>query len=288
MADNTYEEQPDHPVNPPSDDPPADNPPAAGTETNPSTQVTENMEVHHHAHHEGKKNWKSYFWEFLMLFLAVFCGFLAEYQLEHVIENNREKQFIQSYIEDLKIDTAAIHKNLLFQYKKRNQLDSLTMLLGEQKIKGYENELYYLGRVLVRTARFQSNDRTITQLKYSGALRLIRNENAADSIISYSKLVEIILQNQDDERIERRAVDPLLARIFDPFIFDKMLDERNNIIKPVNHPALRSYDADLQKDLAYNINQLKGSNIILKTRLELLNSKAKNVIAFLQKEYHLK
>ena len=249
------------------------------------------MEVHHHAHDPAaphhKKNWKNYFWEFLMLFLAVFCGFMAEYRLEHVIENNREKQFIQSYIEDLKIDTSSINKNLLFQDKRRSQLDSLIYLLGEQKIKGYENELYFLGRTLVRTTRFQSNDRTITQLKYSGSMRLIRNEKAADSIISYQKLVEYIIQNIDDERVERRAIDPLLAKIFNPFIFDKMLANNNEIQKPTDNPPLRSYDISLQQDLAYNINQLKGSNIIISTRLKLLHSKATNIIAFLQKEYHL-
>ena len=249
------------------------------------------MEVHHHAHDPAaphhKKNWKNYFWEFLMLFLAVFCGFMAEYRLEHVIENNREKQFIQSYIEDLKIDTSSINKNLLFQDKRRSQLDSLIYLLGEQKIKGYENELYFLGRTLVRTTRFQSNDRTITQLKYSGSMRLIRNEKAADSIISYQKLVEYIIQNIDDERVERRAIDPLLAKIFNPFIFDKMLANNNEIQKPTDNPPLRSYDISLQQDLAYNINQLKGSNIIISTRLKLLHAKATNIIAFLQKEYHL-
>ncbi len=258
---------------------------------NPQPATEKNMEVHHHAHDPAaphhKKNWKSYFWEFLMLFLAVFCGFLAEYQLEHKIERDREKKFIQTFIEDLKVDTAAIHANLVFQKLKRNQLDSLIYLLREGKIKGYENELYYLGRILVRTTRFQSNDRTVTQLKYSGSLRLIRNENAADSIISYQKLVDYILQNVDDERIERRAADPLLARIFNPFVFDRMLDEFNNINKTTDNPPLRSYDPSLQQDLAYCINQLKGSNIIITTRLALLNKKAKNTIAFLQKEYHL-
>ena len=161
-------------------------------------------------------------------------------------------------------------------------------LLREQKIKGYENELYYLGRILVRTTRFQSNDRTITQLKYSGSLRLIRNENAADSIISYQKLVDYIIQNIEDERIERRAADPLLAHIFNPFVFDKMLDEFNNINKPVDNPPLRSYDPSLQQDLAFIINQIKGSNIIITTRLELLNKRAKNIIEFLENEYHLK
>ena len=244
------------------------------------------MEVHHHAH-TARKKWTHYFWEFIMLFLAVFCGFLAEYQLEHKIERDREKKFIQTFIEDLKIDTAAINKNLLFRKKKGAQIDSLIDLLSEQKIKGYENELYYLGRMLVRSTRFQSNDRTITQLRFSGSMRLIRNENAADSIISYQKIVDYILSNQEDDRIERRSADPLLTRMFDPFVFNKMLDDFNNIIKPVNNPPLRSYDVAVQQDLAYCINQIKGSNIIIKTRLELLNEKAKNTIEFLKQEYHL-
>jgi len=245
------------------------------------------MEVHAHSH-TARKKWTHYFWEFTMLFLAVFCGFLAEYQLEHKIEKDREKQFIQSFIEDLETDIAAIKKNLLFRKGKGDQMDSLIDLLSEQKIKGYEKELYYLGRMLVRTSRFQSNDRTITQLKFSGSLRLIRNEKAADSIISYQKLVDIILANQEDDRIERRAADPLLARMFDPFVFNTMLDEFNNINKPVNDPPLRSYDVSVQQDLAYCINLLKGSNIIIKTRLGLLYEKAKNTIEFLRKEYHLK
>ncbi len=251
-------------------------------------QSEKDMDVHHHTHPaHGKKNWKDYFWEFLMLFLAVFCGFLAEYQLEHKIERDREGKFIQTFIEDLETDTAAINKNLLFRKTKGNQIDSLIDLLSEQKIKGYENELYYLGRTLVRTTRFQSNDRTTSQLKYSGSLRLIRNENAADSITSYQKFVDLILANQEDDRIERRAADPFLARMFNPFIFNKMLDEFNNVNKPTDNPPLRSYDAAIQQDLAYCINQIKGSNIIIKTRLKLLNEKAKNIIAFLKKEYHL-
>ena len=245
------------------------------------------MEVHAHTH-TARKKWTHYFWEFLMLFLAVFCGFLAEYQLEHKIERDREKKFIQTFIEDLKFDTAAINKNLLFRKIKGDQIDSLIDLLSEQKIKGYENELYYLGRMLVRTNRFQSNDRTVTQLKFSGSMRLIRNENAADSIISYQKLVDIIIANQEDDRIERRAADPLLTRMFNPFVFNKMLDDFNNIIKPVDNPPLRSYEIPVQQDLAYCINQIKGSNIIIKTRLELLNEKAKNTIAFLKEQYHLK
>ena len=255
------------------------------------TSAIKDMEVHHHAHDPAiphhKKNWKSYFWEFLMLFLAVFCGFLAEYQLEHVIENSREKQFIKSYIEDLKMDTAAISTNLVYQKTRKEQLDSMMHFLETQTIRGNESDFYLLGRLLIRTRRFQSSDRTITQLKNSGALRLIRNEQAADSIISYQKLVETILGNIADERDERRDVDPLMSTIFDPYVFDKMLDDNNIIHKPAGNPPLRSYNASLHQDLAYRIHQLKGSNRILYTRLTLLYKKAAAIITFLQKAYHL-
>jgi hypothetical protein len=244
------------------------------------------MEVHAHTH-SARKKWTHYFWEFLMLFLAVFCGFLAEYQLEHKIERDREKKFIQTFIEDLKTDTAAIRQNIHFRQNKMKLMDSFMLLLNNQQIKGHEKELYYFGRTFVRSLRFQSNDRTITQLKNSGSLRLIRNEKAADSMISYQKLVDYIYYNQEDDRIERRAADPLLSRIFNPFVFEKMLTIEG-INRPTDNPPLRSYDQNLHFDLAYYIHQLRGSNFQIELRLKLLNDKAINMIAFLQKEYHLK
>ena len=244
------------------------------------------MEVHSHSH-TSRKKWTHYFWEFLMLFLAVFCGFLAEYQLEHRIEKDREKQFIRSYIEDLRTDTATINRNIIFRKQKGEQMDSLMLLLSSQKIKGYESDLYYLGRMLVRTNRFQSADGTITQLKSSGSLRLIRNEQAADSMMSYHKLVETIMLNQEDDRIERRAADPILSRIFNPYIFDKMV-AIDGIHRPDNNPPLRSYDQNLFQDLAYYIGHIKGSNFLIESRLKILFKKANDLIALLQKKYHLK
>ena len=243
------------------------------------------MEVHAHSH-TPRKNWTHYLWEFLMLFLAVFCGFLAEYKLEQTIERHREKEFIQSFIEDLKTDTAAINRVLTFRKSKEKIIDSLILLLSAQQIKGHENDLYYFGRILVRTARFLSNDRTITQLKNSGSLRLIRSEQAADSMMSYQKLVEIIYLNQEDDRIERRATDPILSRMFNPFVLIKMV-VADGINRPTDNPPLRSYDQNLYLDLAYYINQLNGSNFLIVGRLNLLNEKAINIINFLEKEYHL-
>jgi len=105
-------------------------------------------------------------------------------------------------------------------------------------------------------------------------------------MISYQKLVETINQNQEDDRIERYNTHPLLARIFNPFVFDKMVT-KDGVNRPENNPPLRSYDPNLQQDLAFNVHQIKGSNFIIEGRLKLLNDKAINTITFLKKEYHL-
>ncbi len=88
-------------------------------------QENTNMEVHHHGHVHENKKWKEYFFQFLMLFLAVFLGFLAEYQLEHIVENNREEQYIKSFVEDLKADTAKINRILELSTEQQNSFDSL-------------------------------------------------------------------------------------------------------------------------------------------------------------------
>lgn len=65
-----------------------------------------------------------------MLFLAVFCGFLAEYQLEHKIEKDRERKYIHTFIEDLKTDTANIHRGVFTVPKtKSERMDSLMLYL---------------------------------------------------------------------------------------------------------------------------------------------------------------
>ena len=203
MADNKEEEHKDHLTGSEAKDPSekvvpasdteaetlkpatesAENPadvviPASGTEKIIPNQETENMEVHHHGHHhtqhEGKRHWKSYFWEFLMLFLAVLCGSLAEYGLEHKIENDREKVFIETMISDLEEDTTILGQSITRFKQKGIEIDSLTMLLNATDKKTEGAALYYYGRLVSRFDFFTSTDRTIDQMKNSGAFRLIK------------------------------------------------------------------------------------------------------------------
>ena len=103
------------------------------------------MEVHHHPKVE-KKKFKEYLLEFLMIFLAVTMGFIAENLREDIVNNNKEKDFIVSLKEDLKIDTAALQSVIPENQMQFEKLDSLyTLLQLAEEGKSFPiNRLYYL------------------------------------------------------------------------------------------------------------------------------------------------
>ena len=252
---------------------------------------TEDMEVHHHTHAaHGKKNWKSYFWEFLMLFLAVFCGFLAEYQLEHKIERDREKEFIETMISDLKEDTTLLNTSIANFKQKGIELDSLIILLNATNIKDHGSELYYYGRKANRFTFFSSTDRTIQQMKNSGAFRLIRNNNAASNILQYySEMndLNLLQNNTNDLSKEYRSI---TYTLFNTVVFETMVNDetKNIIIKPVGNPSLISYDKSAIEKLSSLTHYMKASRLVLYDRYIILRKKATELIELLKKEYHLK
>ncbi len=186
MADNKDEENLETPKSPKSENSPDEIIPAKNAETFNPNQETENMEVHHHAHHEGKKNWKSYFWEFLMLFLAVFCGFLAEYQLEHKIEKDRVTKYMHDMVQNLKYDTTRVSVNLPTNRNTKQELDTFRIEI-KQAIAGevHLNRLYYFSLKTNDISIVAFNRASITQLKNSGQLRLVKNDSLVSEMLDY-------------------------------------------------------------------------------------------------------
>jgi hypothetical protein len=150
-----------------------------------------------------------------MLFLAVTLGFFVENIREHYVEHQREKQFIRSYIEDLKTDTANIAASMYLRTNKIQTLDSLIKFLNLPDPDTKSQYIYLYARQLTRTNRFISSDRTIKQLK-AGGLRLIRDQAASDSIQGYDGLLEKFYYFQDRQTNEILAVCPLMASTMVP------------------------------------------------------------------------
>lgn len=245
------------------------------------------MEVHHHSH-TARKKWTHYFWEFLMLFLAVFCGFLAEYKLEHVIEHQREEKYVQSLIQDLKADTASLRQYINTRIEKRIMMDSLTILLSSGMHKQFGNSTYFFARHVFHGAPFESTDGTMQQLKNSGNMRLIKNENVINNILSYDASVKYLKEwDETDTRI-RTTFREIGGSIFNASQYYHSIDSNMNFVRPTTNPQLLTENPVSINAITFQIQYLSISCLGNMQRGKALKIKAENLIDLLKKEYHLK
>jgi hypothetical protein len=253
------------------------------------------MEVHHHSHtadadiHRGRKKWTHYFWEFFMLFLAVTMGFFVENQREHYIEHKREKQFISTMVEDLKSDTAQLTETIAYKKSKEKMLDSLIRYLSKAEYQKYGNDIYYYARNVTRPQYFSPNDRTIQQLKNSGALRLIRKLSISDSIMYYDQQLRYLSTLNEDERSIRDNFRELIGSVFDGKVFYSQIDSLDfmNYNRPNGNPSLILQDAVSINKVISSAQYLKTVVRGVRVRQERIKNTAVQLLLFLQKEYHL-
>ena len=245
------------------------------------------MEVHAHAHTERKK-FTHYFWEFLMLFLAVFCGFLAENIREHSVEHQREKQFIQSLIRDLEVDTARLHTIIDNRTERMINLDSLILLINLPDAATYSRFIYHHNSYATRmTFRFTPNDGTMQQLKNAGNLRLIRNREVKDSIMSYDVASRQMTAAGDWEETMMETYRVVAQEIFNGIELEKTRDDDNNVIRLNYDPPLRENKEAFFR-LTYRIHMLKNFNRSNRKANRDLLKKEKNLLALLKNKYHFK
>ncbi len=244
------------------------------------------MEVHAHTHTPRKK-WTHYFWEFLMLFLAVFCGFLAEYQLEHRIEKDREKVYMKNMLADLKSDTASYNNYVKQTYPALDAIDSLMQLLKNPDRNKRASRIYYLARSFtMRSDLLFPSERTYTQMKSSGHLRLIHNQKIADSVSYYYNSLRQI-ENQN-ERITDRMNQYFLTvhKLFDAAILLQISKDKK---EPDGQSVkLLTNDPSVINELLTRIQYLHAT-FFFTVNLGLARcSSAQNLIELIKKEYHLK
>jgi hypothetical protein len=224
-----------------------------------------------------------------MLFLAVFSGFLAENLREHKVEKYREKQFMQSMVEDLKADTASITQLNLFRIARHRMYDSLSSAFIENKYHENMREVYYWGRSISRRTFFFSSDGTMQQLKNSGGLRLIRNKAITDKLMAYDVLYRSIVRQQELEEVLLADYRMTAGKIFDAAIFKKMtiLKDVITIERPLDSPPLKDSSAALLNELTNKLNYWATGSTFLIQLLDQLKEKAVLLIEAIKKEYHL-
>jgi len=281
MADNSDDELLDNPIKTQSENFPDQIIPANDRETINPNQASENMEVHHHAHHEGKKNWKSYFWEFLMLFLAVFAGFLAENQREHFVEHQREKKFARRLLSDLEHDSIFFEIRIkLLEERQKAHKRFLEIMTNPVRAADWE-VMREFGPLLTGN----SNDfttATYNQMKTSGSLRYIDNDNLTTSLQKYYDVL-LARASRDSDGADKFFIDYIIPYMTKHFRFQdfKPSDGSSQHIKLLN----RSAESDQE---LINIMGVWASNC--DTQLDLQRPAQKQMlelIKLIKKEYHL-
>ena len=250
------------------------------------------MEVHHHPNVE-KKNFKEYFLEFLMIFLAVTMGFFAEGLREHLVNIKKEKEYIISIKEDLLTDTSSLSRLIPRAQLQLDKLDSLCILLKFAANNNPFNiqRLYYLNfRYSFGLILFQQNERTISQIKSTGAFNLIENKECKDNITYYYNFYDGVIQHESvDVENWMNDLNKMSQTIFDYFLIKRFgfrggADIFLNDSLPLK---LISSDSFLLKEY---MNKVRSLMMMLDSHLslEILQfADAKKLISLLNKEYHL-
>ena len=247
------------------------------------------MEVHSHTHTPRKK-WTHYFFEFLMLFLAVTLGFLVENQREHFIENKREKQYIRSMTEDLRLDTVGLSDDNNTRKDAVVMYDSVITLLNKKNRTQFEQRrIYYLIRMGLRSSPFPKlNDRTYEQMKSSGNLRLIHDKEIADKITKYYFNTKEFLVNSDQTLLRLQSLIEYQGKVFDGAVFQEMINTKSfDINQPTGNPALITEDKKVLNELSVRIHYVLSILLYSRNFIAALKTEASQLIESLKKEYHL-
>jgi hypothetical protein len=288
MADNTAEEHVDNPENIEPENSPGEIIFTEDIEPVNPNQATENMEVHKHPHHvTHKKKWPEYLLEFLMLFLAVFLGFVAENMREHQVEKGREKEYIQSMIEDLANDTANLSAIITEWNKKEPMLDTVIKMYP-QLVTGYNDTLRRNLRAVRSFPDFIYSDKTMQQLKSSGAMRLIRNKNAVNGIVQYDSKVRSLMLYDNSLITQFYHVRQLWRELFDDEDLEitRSVKSINQIEKEHKNFLLKT-DKPTLGEFNNSIRDIKLLFKIVKNKEMDINQNAAQLIELLKKEYHL-
>jgi len=248
------------------------------------------MEVHHHSHTERKK-WNHYVWEFLMLFLAVFCGFLAENQREHLIEHKREKEYIRSMVEDLRLDTVEFAIESNDREAAIIMFDSLIILLKKEQRTPFEQQrIYYLARMSIRLSTFPLlNNKAYEQMKSSGNLRLIHNEEIANKITKYYFSSNDISLNVMQTLPRLQSLIEAQGKVLDGTVFHEMTDQKTFLIRPPSgNPLLLTADKQAINDVIVRSHYVMSILMYSRNYMRQLKQENLQLSGILKKEYHLK
>lgn len=236
------------------------------------------------------KTWKEYFLEFFMLFLAVSLGFLADNFREKKSDRTKEREYIQSMIEDVKEDRANIKEVMSRNSARSKQLDSLIVVcFNYQSSDSNALKLYkHFPHVLFHPEFIAPIESTMQQLKNAGGMRLIKSKKAINEIIRYdSKVKKIANQQLYYENYQNKAIDTGTKVLNLQKLVTTFLTKENGLYQ-IEEFELLNEDSLKLKELGNNIVMYKGIIDYYLALLREINEQGMFLTQTLKSEYELR
>ena len=256
------------------------------------------MEVHHHSRH-GKKKWTEYLLEFFMLFLAVFLGFIAENIREGTIENHRAKEYAEALVNDLARDTVALNNQGNNYRIYITVVDSLLALDEQRLTQANSGKFRFYSRFTMWAVALSWNRVTIDQLKNSGGLRYFKNYSLVEKITAYDIRQRVFEIEYEQHRHRANICQEFINKIIEPqfheqvskiliYDLDTLSSRTINSLAENRSTSLLEKKEEIKELLNMCIVQKRNLKIALQRHFPEMKAKAKDLIEYLKKEYHLK
>jgi len=246
------------------------------------------MEIHHHPKHSTKtRNYKEYLFEFLVIFVAITGSFFAENIREHYVEKHRAKEYMESMLNDLKSDSSSLDELIALNNVQEKGLDSLLQIMEYTLAGSKVNQFYYFDlRYTLNYNIFNSSNGSISQLKNTGDLRLIKIKAVSDGITNYEMATDALLYQSGLLESQFTKVKDQQTEIID-FLAIKKLKQKSSILLQKEHPALLTTNIRTIHAYYFSIFILKGVINSYISRLAELKKRNSPLIKLIQKEYDL-
>ena len=252
-------------------------------------KLTSNLEVPHHPHVE-KKKFREYLLEFLMIFLAVTMGFFAECLRERNVDNEKEKHYMESLVQDLKKDTAEMNNVYSIPTIFVKKMDSALHIPVEkltdidQQDSFYHHLIYFYSWVYI----FYQNSNSLTQLRNAGGLSVIRKKQVVDATgelqLDYDQNVRMNGDYYND--FWKKVVDVSSRLVICPeppvLLSDPMFQIYLRHVE-----VFTRYEPPLLQELYCDIRNEKGTLLVYMNYEAGYLERTKKLIGLVQKEYQV-
>lgn len=247
------------------------------------------MEVHHHPDlHHKQKHFKEYLLEFLMIFLAVTLGFFAESIREEINNHSREREYMHSLITDLQADTTSINEAMIRNLKIYGKDSAFLKSLGKARTDSNDFKNTFMNYGETEVFIHPNNDsKTFDEMKSTGDIRLVRNENVFFGIAKYYQMASIVKDQGDELQRDLERNYNLAYKIFDLYSFRNNYPSWQEAFK--ERGKLISDNEDLMKEYRSGLYKL-SRDFVGYDSVYLTNEKreAAQLIELIRKEYRFK